>query len=608
VGGAVGVADSDGLATVDLLTVPFPQAVIEVLDESGAVVESIAPEDGVWGGDVYEAGPRPDRPTITVVEPWINPVTLSGSPFSITGGGYADVVQSDNPVAYWRLGEPAGATVAVDSVGGHHGVYEGAPVTGVPGLVSGSDTAADLSAGSVRVPGTEALRPAEVTIEAWFRPSGFIPSTPNHIAQHANAYILETNQLESARPQLAFFTGSGFLRITAPDPMEVGEVYHLVGTYDGEVARLYVNGVEVASDILGGIAYGEDDFFISQASPTSLGVLGVVDEVAVYAHALSPERVVAHYDAGRAHLASRWQVALATDPEFTAPIFDSGWDTEHLLEITIDEQLPAGVPLLARVAYRQRNGRDSEWSVPAEFVVAGWIPCPAPPDTEWGPCLASAQAFSEDFETGTLEQWDYVSPNTSVGIVDNPAQGRFAFRIDNLNQDPASGTAGVLTEPGDFSSVIRKELVPARYGVVAFKFQILTFDEDDPGMFAITDASDARSLVVIPMRETAQDAGNRFWVEARFARSYPRLDIGVWYAFRAAFDWESMTFDFELRDADGVVVRSDSGVPFVGDNFAKVWIYNQSGNRDGGVSVWDDIYVGPWSACPTPPTTDWERC
>src|SRR5690606_5593965 len=112
-------AAAGGEAVFDLLAVALPLAsdTIEVLDGSGNVVAALTPDGGVWGGDVYEAGPRPDRPTITVVEPWINPVTLSGSPFSITGGGYADVVQSDNPVAYWRLGEPAGAAVAVDSVG-----------------------------------------------------------------------------------------------------------------------------------------------------------------------------------------------------------------------------------------------------------------------------------------------------------------------------------------------------------------------------------------------------------------------------------------------------------------------------------------------------------
>lgn len=40
-------------ATLDLLGVEFPIGQIEVLDSTGAVVKSLAPPDGVWGGDRY---------------------------------------------------------------------------------------------------------------------------------------------------------------------------------------------------------------------------------------------------------------------------------------------------------------------------------------------------------------------------------------------------------------------------------------------------------------------------------------------------------------------------------------------------------------------------
>ena len=54
---------------------------------------------------------------------------------------YADVVNSLNPVAYWRLGESSG-TVAVDETGNYNGTYVGSPTLGVDGLLLGDTNTA----------------------------------------------------------------------------------------------------------------------------------------------------------------------------------------------------------------------------------------------------------------------------------------------------------------------------------------------------------------------------------------------------------------------------------------------------------------------------------
>ena len=83
-----------------------------------------------------------------------------------------------------------------------------------------------------------------------------------------------------------------------PSPM-TGATYHVVGTYDGTDLLLYVNGV-----LRGGSST------TASVAATSLGVRrgwglgtagytdGRLDELAVYATALSPERILAHYNAG----------------------------------------------------------------------------------------------------------------------------------------------------------------------------------------------------------------------------------------------------------------------------------------------------------------------
>jgi hypothetical protein len=79
-----------------------------------------------------------------------------------------------------------------------------------------------------------------------------------------------------------------------------GQAYHVVGTYDGTATRLYVNGAQVATTALtGGATLNANPLMIGSWDGSSEFFRGVIDEPAVYAGALSPACVAAHYDAGR---------------------------------------------------------------------------------------------------------------------------------------------------------------------------------------------------------------------------------------------------------------------------------------------------------------------
>src|SRR5579864_4064893 len=67
---------------------------------------------------------------------------------------YKQTVLADHPIAYYRLGEPPGAPVALDSSGHHHtGTYANYPGLGVPGLIAGTaNTAVDFTRGEVIIP------------------------------------------------------------------------------------------------------------------------------------------------------------------------------------------------------------------------------------------------------------------------------------------------------------------------------------------------------------------------------------------------------------------------------------------------------------------------
>jgi hypothetical protein len=78
-----------------------------------------------------------------------------------------------------------------------------------------------------------------------------------------------------------------------------GSIYHVVGTYDGTQARFYVNGVlqqvarnETLNITLTSAYIGRDI--------DGNNFAGIIDEVAYYNTALSPARILAHYNAGQA--------------------------------------------------------------------------------------------------------------------------------------------------------------------------------------------------------------------------------------------------------------------------------------------------------------------
>ena len=234
----------------------------------------------------------------TVPPPVFPPPPTSPSPPQ----SYAAVVMEDRPVSYWRLDELSG-TKAHDARGANPGLYRDDPRLGRPSLLPtdphdgsvGLDGAGDY----IRVPASRSLSPGDrVSVEAWIRPAR-LPGRRNFalLAGEMDSYSI---QLDGRR--LAFSISKGHSRsrlLARPGLIAAGRAYHVVGTYDGTSQRLFVDGVDVASaPVAGSIARRRGSLDIGSDGGSRGSFKGTIDEVAVYARALAPERVRAHYRAG----------------------------------------------------------------------------------------------------------------------------------------------------------------------------------------------------------------------------------------------------------------------------------------------------------------------
>ena len=215
-------------------------------------------------------------------------------------------------VAYWRLGEEAAGTAippapepnARDTKGTNHGLFQGSGYgRGEPPLIQNSvDKASRNAQGTyVRVPDAASLRfTTKFSLEGWIKPTTLTTagSQAATIVGKVGEYFLKITQAGEALCGYVDAGGQERQLKSAPGAVSVDQVTHLVGTFDGTTLRVYVNGASVAESAAGGS-------IASRSNPVQIGsygaaqfYAGVVDEVAVYAEPMSPDRVSDHSTIG----------------------------------------------------------------------------------------------------------------------------------------------------------------------------------------------------------------------------------------------------------------------------------------------------------------------
>lgn len=231
-------------------------------------------------------------------------------------GVFAEEVMAEKPIAYYRFGELVGATSAEDLSG-----YDNRSVAVESGVTFGSsglgvgDTAAtfDGQFGRIIVHNSDSLNPPFVTMEAliqWRGPHPAAPGIDQRVLEKSSYSDLEQYHLcvgpdgsVVAGIRTSTHTSSKSLRSTAKIHPNV--VSHILATYDGVAIRIYLDGVldsELSAPghvnpqlptsenlVNAGLGLGNQ---AQQDRPRPFH--GIIDEIAIYPRALSPERIRAH--------------------------------------------------------------------------------------------------------------------------------------------------------------------------------------------------------------------------------------------------------------------------------------------------------------------------
>lgn len=224
------------------------------------------------------------------------------------GSGNRLALLDEGLVGYWNFNEGTGMIVHDSSGNGNNGTINGDAqwVNGVEGtglLLNGDDI--------VAIPDNSVLDPSQITVCCWVELNRLAYGNGLQWNQSqmfickggdgtSGAYFL----CQSGDNSESFFIGfqigpwQNDNYIKAYFPLETDHWYFVTGTYDGDMMKIYLDGVILLSKDVGNISVGNDSplyFGYNDASGYPYYLDGVLDEERVYNKALSEEEIWSLY-------------------------------------------------------------------------------------------------------------------------------------------------------------------------------------------------------------------------------------------------------------------------------------------------------------------------
>ena len=214
---------------------------------------------------------------------------------------------SSDLVLYYTLNETSGYFNDL-SAANNDGAPNG-PLTYGPGQVA-SAIGFDGNAAFIDAGTSSSLAPAAITVSAWVKPSSFSGNgngqrTLIERRQYggANSYQVALTPSGSATPGHVFFSrwsGASEIGAGSTSVLALNTWTHVAATYDGAMIHIFVNGIREDSQAASG-AINADNLktIIGAGNQGSANFYaGILDEVRIYAKALSAQQVADLYELG----------------------------------------------------------------------------------------------------------------------------------------------------------------------------------------------------------------------------------------------------------------------------------------------------------------------
>jgi len=215
---------------------------------------------------------------------------------------YSATVLADHPVAYWRMDDATGSTMADASGNANNGRYVGAYTLGQPSAIAGGAVAFDGQSGAATVVNSPSLQVNMVTIEAWIKKrtdTEYGVYVAKNVAPGGGAGSGWFQLLNSHHNgQLEFrVTSDGAPVVVSNSTLALNTWYYVAATYDGATANLYVNGkLDGTLKVTAVPKQTSDPLFIGRRTDGLFNDATLAD-VAIYSVALSADRIAAHWQA-----------------------------------------------------------------------------------------------------------------------------------------------------------------------------------------------------------------------------------------------------------------------------------------------------------------------
>ncbi len=214
-------------------------------------------------------------------------------------GDYVARALALNPISYWRLGDSAASTVAVDCWGGNNGEYVGVSQHVTPGaLAINDDGCAQLTSGSyIQVPGSARFdafsTTNQFTLMAWVKPD----------AVSGVQRVFSTRQVGTGvsygfgfglNGKNLIFSGFGVADLSFTANLAAGQWYHIAAVYSNKTVTCYVNGsvVGTPNTVLNALIPSGAPLWLGGNPTASEWFAGSIDEAAVYGSALTAPQVI----------------------------------------------------------------------------------------------------------------------------------------------------------------------------------------------------------------------------------------------------------------------------------------------------------------------------